>query len=66
MSQTPSTSPWQVAIADLEEMLGDGRKKRSRSIIEIMESMRDWIEEHEHVTEKQLAAIRRFQNFGQE
>ena len=59
-----SDSPWQDALSDLDHMLDQGRKKRSQSILDVIESMRDWIAEHEHVTEKQIDAIDRFKNYG--
>lgn len=55
---------WDDALIMIDEMLEKGTRKRSKSILEMLESMRKWIEENQHVTEKQASAIMKCKNFG--
>lgn len=61
MGNTKSESPWEDALADLEDMLDD---RKYNYCADTCESMHEWIMEHQHVTDKQLAAIQKMRTFG--
>ena len=55
---------WRDALTEIDEMLEKGTRKRSRSILDMLASMKKWIEENQHVTDKQVSAIMKCKNFG--